>query len=175
MWPGLDCIVKKDHEVIFRHFSGMSDRENDKKMQGDELYLIFSMTKMITCVAALMLFEKGKYKMDDPLSKYLPEFEKMKIAHKNINMETAKKITTGVKVEQTGKVSSDEYAINPIRIIHLFTILILIKKKVNQKVQSGNSDGMVQQVDFRLLILKIRFRLLIFNIVTDGMLSISWE
>ena len=35
------------------------DIENNKKMNGDELYLIFSMTKMITCTAALQLFEKG--------------------------------------------------------------------------------------------------------------------
>ena len=78
--PGVDCMVYKDHEAIFRYYTGMSDVENNKKMEGNELYLIFSMTKMLTCTAALQLFEKGKYLMSDPLSKYLPEFEKMKIS-----------------------------------------------------------------------------------------------
>ena len=57
--PGVDCMVYKDHEVIFRYFTGMSDIENNKKMEGNELYLIFSMTKMLTCTAALQLFENG--------------------------------------------------------------------------------------------------------------------
>ena len=56
--PGADCIVYKNHEMVFRYFTGMSDIENGKKMTGDELYLIFSMTKMLTCTAALQLFEK---------------------------------------------------------------------------------------------------------------------
>ena len=73
----------------------MSDIENNKKMEGNELYLIFSMTKMLTCTAALQLFEMGKYLMSDPLSKYLPEFEKMKISYNELNMEDAAKITTG--------------------------------------------------------------------------------
>ena len=59
--PGVDCIVYKDHEQVFRYYTGMSDREAGKAMTGDELYLIFSMTKMITCTCALQLFEKGKY------------------------------------------------------------------------------------------------------------------
>ena len=67
--PGVDCIVYKDHEMVFRYFTGMSDIENNKKMDGSELYLIFSMTKMLTCTAALQLFEQGKYLMSDALSK----------------------------------------------------------------------------------------------------------
>ncbi|MBR4073400.1 MAG: beta-lactamase family protein [Clostridia bacterium] len=79
--PGVDCVVYKDHEMIFRYFAGVSDIENNKPIDGNELYLIFSMTKMITCTAALQLFEQGKYMMCDPVSKYLPEFENMKIAN----------------------------------------------------------------------------------------------
>lgn len=78
--PGVDCIVYKNHEMIFRYFTGMSDIENNRKMNGNELYFIFSMTKMITCTAALQLFEQGKYLMNDSVSKYLPEFKEMKIS-----------------------------------------------------------------------------------------------
>lgn len=40
--PGVDCIVTKVYETVFRHFAGKSDIKNGKLMQGDEEYLIFS-------------------------------------------------------------------------------------------------------------------------------------
>ena len=120
--PGVDCIVYKDHEIIFRYYAGMSDIENNKKMTGDELYLIFSMTKMITCTAALQLFEQGKYKLDDPISKYLPEFEKMKISYDEIDSESASKVTTGSTIGEDSKKTESGYAQNKITVKHLFTM-----------------------------------------------------
>ncbi len=78
--PGVDCIVYKEHEEIFRYYTGMRDIENNIKTDGNELYIIFSMTKMLTCTCALQLFEQGKYLMSDPVSRYLPEFENMRVA-----------------------------------------------------------------------------------------------
>ena len=101
--PGVDCIVYKDHEIIFRYYAGMKDIENNKEMTGNELYLIFSMTKMLTCTAALQLFEQGKYKLDDPISKYLPEFKKMKISYDEIDSESASKVTTGSTIGEDSK------------------------------------------------------------------------
>ena len=120
--PGVDCIVYKDHEIIFRYYAGMRDIENNKKMTGDELYLIFSMTKMITCTAALQLFEQGKYKLDDPISKYLPEFEKMKISYEEIDSESASKVTTGSTIGEDSKKTESGYAQNKITVKHLFTM-----------------------------------------------------
>ena len=77
--PGVDCIVYRNHEMIFRYYTGLRDLENKKPMTGKELFIIFSMTKMLTCACALQLLEKGKYVLSDPVSKYLPEFEKMKV------------------------------------------------------------------------------------------------
>ena len=70
--PGVDCIVNIEHEQVFRYFNGKSDIENNKPMQGNELYIIFSMTKMLTCTCALHLFVQGYFLMSDPISKYLP-------------------------------------------------------------------------------------------------------
>lgn len=120
--PGVDCIVYQEHKMLFRYFTGMRDIENNKQMDGNELYLIFSMTKMLTCTAALQLFEKGKYLMSDPLSKYLPEFEKMKISSDEINMEDAIKITTGGDFGEAVKTERSGYAKNPITIKDLFTM-----------------------------------------------------
>ena len=120
--PGVDCIVYREHQPIFRYFAGVRDLESGKKIDGDELYFIFSMTKMLTCTCALQLFEKGAYKMDDAVSKYLPEFEKMKVSVKKLVTDNASKIASGETVgEQVyEKVTVD--AKNPITVHDLFTM-----------------------------------------------------
>ncbi|MBO5007356.1 MAG: beta-lactamase family protein [Clostridia bacterium] len=120
--PGVDCIVYKDHEQVFRYYTGMSDKEAGKAMTGDELYLIFSMTKMLTCTCALQLFEKGKYVMSDPVSKYLPEFEKMKISDADIDNTNAAKITSGSSMGESTDNAVSGCAHNPITIKDLFTM-----------------------------------------------------
>ena len=119
--PGLDCIVYKNHEQLFRYFTGYSDMENGKKMKGDELYLIFSMTKMLTCTAALQLLEQGKYTLSDPISMYLPEFEKMRISDSEIKAD-ADKITSGTTEGETVTGEISGYAKNPITVKDLFTM-----------------------------------------------------
>jgi len=76
---GIDCIVYQDHKEIFRHMSGYSEIESKTPMKDDALYNLYSASKMITCVAALQLFEQGKFLLEDPLSRYLPEFGQMKV------------------------------------------------------------------------------------------------
>lgn len=120
--PGIDCIVYKDHEMVFRYFTGMSDIENNKKLDGSELYLIFSMTKMITCTAALQLLEQGKYIMSDPVSKYLPEYEKMRISADALDTENAIKIATGNSMGEAVKNTESGYAQKQITIKDLFTM-----------------------------------------------------
>jgi len=132
--PGVDCIVYKNNEMIFRYFTGMSDIENDKKMNGDELYLIFSMTKMITCTAALQLFEQGKYLMSDPVSKYLPAFEKMTISIDELDCENSAKITTGGMLGESVETNQGVYAKNQITIKDLFTMGAGLDYALNDEV-----------------------------------------
>ncbi len=120
--PGVDCIVYKNHEMIFRYTAGMNDIEKNKKLDGNELYIIFSMTKMITCTAALQLLEKGKYKLSDRLCDYMPEFGKMKIAANALNTANAADITTGKTSGEVAKNTISGYAQNPITIKDLFTM-----------------------------------------------------
>ncbi len=77
--PSVDCIITQNHNQIYRYFAGYRDIKNNITVNGNEQYIIFSMTKMVTCVCALQLLEKGKYQLDDPLKKYMPEFAKMKV------------------------------------------------------------------------------------------------
>ncbi|RFU62949.1 serine hydrolase domain-containing protein [Peribacillus glennii] len=87
---GIDCIVYKDHNLIFRYAAGYSDIENRIPMQTNALYNIYSATKMITCIAALQLVEKGKLLLADPLYTYLPEFNNMKVKSGTFVMKPAK-------------------------------------------------------------------------------------
>ncbi len=120
--PGVDCIVHKNHEMVYRYFTGKSDIEADKNIVGDELYIIFSMTKMLTCTAALQLYEKGKYKLDDPISMYLPEFEKMKITSDELDTESSAKVASGTNMGDTTQKTESGYAKNSITVMDLFTM-----------------------------------------------------
>lgn len=77
--PGFDLMVCKDGECVLRYMNGYSDREKKTPMKGDELYNIFSCSKMFTCVAAMQLWEKGLFRLEDILSDYMPEFKEMTV------------------------------------------------------------------------------------------------
>ena len=119
--PGLDCIVYQNHKEIYRYTAGFADIEAGRSMQGDEQYYIYSMTKLLTCVSALQLLERAKYLMNDPVSKFLPEFEKMKLAAEE-GADDFNKITTGAGTGSALSSESRGYAKNPITVRHLFTM-----------------------------------------------------
>jgi CubicO group peptidase (beta-lactamase class C family) len=76
---GVSALVYQGgHEVYFGAF-GLADRENNKPMARDSVVQIFSMTKPIVGVALMKLFERGKFKLDDPLEQYAPEFANLKV------------------------------------------------------------------------------------------------
>jgi len=76
---GASALVwEKGREVYFGAF-GMADREANRPMTRDVITQIFSMTKPITGVAMMQLWEQGKFKLDDPLATYLPEFANVRV------------------------------------------------------------------------------------------------
>ena len=74
---GYDVIVYQHGKEVFRHQNGVSDIEKGTPVRGDELYYLYSCSKPITCVAAMQLYEKGAFSLDDKLSDYMPEFKEM--------------------------------------------------------------------------------------------------
>ena len=92
--PWYDCIVYHKGKCVYRHFNGFLDLEKTIPVKGDELYNIFSCSKVITCVAALMIYEKGLYKLDDKLSDYLPEFKEMYVKQQDGTLKKAEKEIT---------------------------------------------------------------------------------
>ncbi len=77
--PSVDCMIYKNHEPVYRHYNGYADSAKTKKIQGKELYLMFSATKLITMTAALQLVEKGRLDLDQPVSLYLPAYAELKV------------------------------------------------------------------------------------------------
>lgn len=71
-------IFEKNKQVYFNAF-GMADREANVPMDRSTITRIFSMTKPVTGVALMQLYEKGLFQLDDPLSKYAPEFANVKV------------------------------------------------------------------------------------------------
>ncbi|MBO6166460.1 MAG: beta-lactamase family protein [Eubacterium sp.] len=77
--PSVDCIVYQDHKQIYRHMNGTVDKDRTKKVQADQRYLMFSMTKIQTMTAVMQLIEQGKISMEDEVGKYLPAYSKLQV------------------------------------------------------------------------------------------------
>lgn len=71
-------VFENGREVYYNNF-GMADREQKRAMSRNTIVQIFSMTKPITGVALMQLYEQGKFRLDDPLSKYAPEFANLRV------------------------------------------------------------------------------------------------
>ena len=76
---GAEAIVFKDGQEVYYGSFGFADREAKRAMSRDALIQIYSMSKPVTGVALMQLYEQGLFQLDDPLSKYLPEYAKMKV------------------------------------------------------------------------------------------------
>ena len=77
--PGFDCAVYHHHKEVYRHMSGVADLETGTPITRDTLYNLYSNTKVVTCVAAMQLYEQGYFLLEDELSRYFPEFAHMKV------------------------------------------------------------------------------------------------
>lgn len=92
--PACELSVSKDGEIIYRKGVGYSDSEKTKPVSNNDLYWIFSATKVITCIAAMRLVESGELSLSAPVSKYIPEFANMKILQKDGTVTDAKNVMT---------------------------------------------------------------------------------
>jgi len=76
---GAVTLVVRRGQIAWLKAQGMEDREAGKAMRPDAIFRICSMTKPITSVAVMMLYEEGRFLLEDPVSKYLPEFKNPKV------------------------------------------------------------------------------------------------
>jgi CubicO group peptidase (beta-lactamase class C family) len=76
---GVSALVWEDGREAYFGAFGMADRETERPMARDTLVRIFSMTKPITGVTLMTFYEEGRFELDDPLEKYLPEYAGIRV------------------------------------------------------------------------------------------------
>ncbi|MBE6656607.1 MAG: beta-lactamase family protein [Ruminococcaceae bacterium] len=92
--PGNSISVCLENKEVFTYQSGYDSMERKTKMSGDRLFNIFSCSKPLTVTAALQLYEKGYFLLDDPLYDFIPEYKRMMIKDADGNLTEAKKPIT---------------------------------------------------------------------------------
>jgi CubicO group peptidase (beta-lactamase class C family) len=85
---GAVTLVARRGQVAWLKAQGMMDREAQKPMRTDAIFRICSMSKAITSLAVMMLYEDGDFQLDDPVSKFIPEFKNPKVLVKSASGAT---------------------------------------------------------------------------------------
>ena len=73
--PGIVALVVRNGKIVFHEAYGMADNTSGKSMKKDQIFRIASQSKAITSTAVMMLWEEGKFQLDDPVSRFIPEFK----------------------------------------------------------------------------------------------------
>ena len=73
-------MIARNGKIIYSQAYGQADREAGKAMADDAIFRIYSMTKPITGVALMMLYEEGKFRLNDPIAMYIPEMANLQVA-----------------------------------------------------------------------------------------------
>lgn len=101
---GAVALVARRGRLVYLAPAGRMDIETDSPMEADTIFRIYSLTKIVTSVAVLMLCDAGRIRLDDPVAEYLPAFAKVKVF--------AGKTPAGIAVEEPRR---------PVTIEHLLT------------------------------------------------------
>lgn len=100
MIPGAVVMIVRNGKVIYNKAYGFSDLESQAAMKTNDIFRMASQTKAITSLAVMMLFEEGKFLLDDPISAYIPEFKSPKVMV-NLNWADTTYTTVPAKSEIT--------------------------------------------------------------------------
>lgn len=96
------CAFSVTHQGknLYEEYVGLADIETQRSIELDTIYRIYSMTKVVTCTAALMLYERGLFLLNDPLEAYLPEFKNLQVFRKTESGEVyTTKAATSIKIK----------------------------------------------------------------------------
>jgi CubicO group peptidase (beta-lactamase class C family) len=77
--PGAVVLIARDGHLVYAKSFGWQDRERKIPMRNDSIFRLYSMTKPVVSVAAMMLVEEGRLGLQEPVSKFIPEFKDMKV------------------------------------------------------------------------------------------------
>ncbi|MEN6332982.1 MAG: serine hydrolase domain-containing protein [Phycisphaerales bacterium] len=137
MLAGAVAMVAREGKIAYFQSVGMQDREKQIAINPGTIFRIASMSKAITSVAAMMLYEEGKFRLSDPVSKFIPEFADVKV------------LAPGDPAAQNGIVPAKR----PITIRHLLTHTSGLTYQWDERVgklyaEAGITHGLIQDEDF---------------------------
>ncbi len=98
--PGASGLIARRGKIAYQETFGMADMETGAPMRMDTIHRIYSMSKPITSVALMMLYEEGRFQLNDPVAKYLPEFAKMQVAIEEKDPQTGKPVMKTVPAKR---------------------------------------------------------------------------
>ena len=90
---GVMTMVARHGKIVHLNAAGTYGVDNDKPLTEDTLFRIYSMSKPITAVALMMLYEEGAFQLSDPVSKFLPQFRDMQVWKQDHYEEAQSQIT----------------------------------------------------------------------------------
>jgi len=73
--PGIVALVARRSHIVYHKAFGMADAAAGRRLKKDDIFRIASQTKAITATAVMILWEEGKFRLDDPISRFIPEFK----------------------------------------------------------------------------------------------------
>ena len=111
---GLSTLLARKGKVVHFEQVGMMDKESAVPMADDAIFRIYSMTKSITCTALMTLYEKGRFQLTDPVLKYLPMFERMKVLEGSNLADAATPITIHHLLTHTAGLTYDFMEDSPV-------------------------------------------------------------
>ena len=77
--PGVVALIARHGKIVYNKAYGHADTQAGKALQTDAIFRIASQSKAITSTAVMMLWEEGEFRLDDPISKYIPEFSEARV------------------------------------------------------------------------------------------------
>lgn len=116
---GANLMVIKDNKEIFYHEDGFADKESGIPIKRDSIFRLYSMSKPVTAVSVMILLERGKIDLYEPVSKFLPGFKNQMVvsgnglvpAEREVNLKDLLSMTSGLVYGGESKAGKDTEAL----------------------------------------------------------------
>ncbi len=115
---GAVTLIARRGQVVHVATAGAFGIDDPRPMTEDALFRIFSMTKPVTTVAALMLYEKGAFQLNDPVAKYLPDFADMTVLIDGKSVPAASAMTIRQLMTHTAGLTYGWYTDHPVELAY---------------------------------------------------------
>src|ERR1700739_2002438 len=92
--PGAVILIQQHGQPVYFESFGLRDVSTGRPMTSDTIFRLYSMSKPVTSVAAMMLVDEGRLKLDDPLSKYIPDFADVRVAVEKPGQDAGSSLVT---------------------------------------------------------------------------------